>query len=231
MKKGTTTRDLVVAVAVAQRTTIHVFAVISMVIHKESLDQAHLNLLMQFSVEWKHSLRAVHEFVTSWMSALMHFTDSGSNVKCHVCHRHGMGGFMALVSDKMKNGPSAPSKSSKACSRSLHFPSFPTTASTSTTNDGEMVVTVLHLPADYPFNLGVFLVLLLPEPTLAVIQAVLVLQEDLTGLLLLGQQPPLVLLQLLVGHHQTLLQGVDLVLVLLHLGQGRGDGEGGREGA
>ena len=90
-------------------------------------------------------------------------------------------------------------------------------------NDSEMVaVDVLHLPADYPFNLGVFLVLLLPEPTLAVVQPVLVLQEDLTGLLLLVQQPPLVLLQLLVGHHQALLQRVDLILVLLNLERRRG---------
>jgi hypothetical protein len=50
MKKATTPHDLVVVaveVVVAQRTTIHFSAVISRAIHKESLDQAHLNLLMQ----------------------------------------------------------------------------------------------------------------------------------------------------------------------------------------
>ena len=50
MKRGTTPHDLVVVaveVEVAQRTTINFSAFISRVIHKESLDQAQLNLLMQ----------------------------------------------------------------------------------------------------------------------------------------------------------------------------------------
>lgn len=75
----------------------------------------------------------------------------------------------------------------------------------------------LHLPANYPFNLGVFLHLLLPQPSLAVLQSVLVLQQNLIGLLFLREEPPLVLLQLFVRHQQAVLQGVDLVLVLTYL--------------
>lgn len=75
----------------------------------------------------------------------------------------------------------------------------------------------LHLPANYSFNLGVFLQLLLPQPPLTVLESVLVLQEDLIGLLLLCEKPPLVLLQLFVGHHEALLQGVDFLLILSYL--------------
>lgn len=72
-------------------------------------------------------------------------------------------------------------------------------------------------PADDAFDLRVLLQLLLPEPPLAVIQPALVLKQDLVGLLLLRVQPSLILLQLTVGHHQTLLQRVDLLLILPHL--------------
>lgn len=75
----------------------------------------------------------------------------------------------------------------------------------------------LHLPVNYSFNLGVFLHLLLPQPPLTVLEAVLVLKEDLIGLLLLREEPAFVLLQLFVGHHEALLQGVDLLLVLPNL--------------
>lgn len=141
------------------------------------------------------------------------------------------GSVMVLVQDKMTDDSSTPSQNVSRLLTSLLFLSLLSHNSINiNNNDSEMVgMVALHLPADYPFNLGVFLVLLLPEPPLAVVQPVLVLQEDLIGLLLLAQQPPLVVLQLLVGHHQAFLQRVDLVLVLLHLESTGGGNQGGEE--
>lgn len=76
---------------------------------------------------------------------------------------------------------------------------------------------LLESPADDAFDLGVLLNLLLLQAALAVLQAVLVLLQDLAGLLLLRHEPLLVLLQLAVGQLEPLLQGVDLLLVLFDL--------------
>lgn len=76
---------------------------------------------------------------------------------------------------------------------------------------------LLESPADDAFDLGVLLNLLLLETALAVLQAVLVLLQDLVGLLLLRHEPLLVLLQLAMGQLEPLLQGVDLLFVLFDL--------------
>ena len=74
-------------------------------------------------------------------------------------------------------------------------------------------------PVDDAFDLRVLLHLLLLEAPLTVVQPALILHQDLTGRLLLGREPLLVLLQLAMGHLQPLLQGVDLLFVLSDLKQ------------
>lgn len=114
------------------------------------------------------------------------------------------------------------------CSSILHIKIAPRTPSSLFTPLPSSIPNIsVHLPANYPFNLGVFFHLLQPQPPLTVVQAILVLQQDLAGLLFLCEEPPLVLLQLLVGHDQALLEGVDLLLVLPNLQRRVGVGGGG----
>lgn len=74
-----------------------------------------------------------------------------------------------------------------------------------------------YSPADDAFDLRVLLQLLLLQTALAVFQPILILLQDLVGLLLLRQKPLLVLLELAMGHLQTFFQRMDLFLILFHL--------------
>lgn len=72
-------------------------------------------------------------------------------------------------------------------------------------------------PVDDALDLRILLHLLLLQPTLAVLQAVLILHQDLARLLLLREEPVLVFLKLAVRHFQPLLQRMNFLLVLPHL--------------
>jgi len=77
------------------------------------------------------------------------------------------------------------------------------------------------VPADDALHLDLLILLLSPQPLLALLQPGLVLQHQFLRCLLLALEACLILLQLLVGDAQLVLQHHQVLLVLQHVGTDR----------